>query len=390
MSGKYNVAGIKKDDCCGCFACFNICPQNAVKMDADAEGFWYPQIDELQCIQCGKCKRACPGIYPLQVNEDAAAFAGYSLSLEEHMSSSSGGFFSAVARKVLTENGIVFGAAFDENAEVRHIGINSFELLEKLKGTKYVQSRIGTSFTQIKRKLEEGKIVLFSGTPCQIAGLKTYLGREYETLLCIDLICHGVPSPKVLSRYLSEQYGKNNVCAVQFRDKTRGMQQVMINYLLRDERTISESYRESPYIKGFISNYYIRPSCYQCKFKGIERCSDITIGDFFSVKEFHPEIDDQYGVSAILVHTEKGKRWLSAVSDQFVLYEAKASEIAVWNECLLESVEYNPERDVFFKEWENSTVAETVLALEQKNRGKQRAKKTWKEQIVWRIKKWLV
>lgn len=148
-------------------------------------------------------------------------------------------------------------------------------------------------------------MILFSGTPCQIAGLKAFLNEDYDNLLCVDLICHGVPSPGVWKRYLKEQFGSNKVISMQFRNKTRGINDVTLDYTLTNGSVFREHYKESSYIQGFINNYYVRPSCFECKFKGIDRCSDITIGDFWSLKEFHPEMLNQYGVSSVIIHSKK-------------------------------------------------------------------------------------
>lgn len=393
MNNNKSVNIVKKEKCCGCHACYNACPKNAIDMIADEEGFLYPDVSSEKCINCGKCLSVCPSMASPHLNIGGKAYACYAKNHEEHLSSSSGGIFAVLARKFLKSDGFVFGASFNDRLEVEHLGIAEADDLYRLKGTKYVQSRIGTSYACVREELLKGSKVLFSGTPCQVAGLKSYLGKDDDNLLCIDLICHGVPSPAVWRRYLCEQFGENNVIAMQFRDKTKGISNVTLDYMLKNGGIIRESYMESPYIKGFTANFYTRPSCFHCDFKGVQRCSDITIGDFWSIKEFHPEISNQYGVSAVIVHTEKGKHWLETVVDQLILCNAKVQEISVWNECLLVPVKENPYRSVFFEKWKYTTVADTVLQLDkQKTNAENSVKLKGKlgDRIVRRIRKWLV
>ena len=392
MNDSRSVNKVKKENCCGCHACYNVCPKFAINMVADKEGFLYPSVSAEKCVNCGKCLNICPSVAQLPLNLGDKAYACYARNHEEHLSSSSGGFFSVLARKFLNEEGIIFGASFNEKMEVEHLGISKTEDLFKLKGTKYVQSRVGTSYKYVQEALLKGKKVLFSGTPCQVAGLKAFLGEEYDNLLSIDLICHGVPSPAVWKRYLSECFGEDNVNAMQFRNKREGISNVTLDYMLKSGEIVQESYNESLYIKGFIGNFYTRPSCFRCIFKGIERCSDITIGDFWSVKEFHSEMDDSYGVSGIIVHTAKGESWLETVEDQLILCDAQASEIAVWNECLLESVKENPYRQVFFEEWTQFTVEEMISELCRRKTSMEDGndkKRKFQDWITGRIRKWL-
>lgn len=393
MNNSRSVNKIKKENCCGCHACYNICPQLAINMIADKEGFLYPSVSVEKCINCGKCLNICPNVVHPSLNLGDKSYACYAKNYEEHLGSSSGGIFSVLARRFLDEEGVIFGAAFNEKMEVEHIGISKTEDLFKLKGTKYVQSRIGKSYAYVREALLKGKKVLFSGTPCQVAGLKAYLGEDYENLLSIDLICHGVPSPAVWKRYLNECFGEDNVSAMQFRNKRKGISKVTMDYTLKSGEVIHESYNESLYIKGFIGNFYTRPSCFRCNFKGIGRCSDITIGDFWSAREFHSEMNDSYGISGIIVHTEKGKRWLESVKNQLILCDAQASEIAVWNECLLESVKENQYRRMFFEGWTQLTVAETISELSKRKKSMEsnnKKKRKFQNWIAGTIKKWLV
>ena len=367
MNNIGNISILKKEKCCGCHSCYNICPKKAITMVKDSEGFLYPKVSENMCINCGKCIQSCPGIKIPDMNTFDKAYACYAKREEEHLSSSSGGFFAVLAREILKENAIVCGAAFDDSVKVKHIITDNISDLEKIKKTKYVQSTIGQTYSQIKGVLKTGRKVLFSGTPCQVAGLKLYLGQDYVNLICIDLICHGVPSPEVFARYILEKGGEHKVTAMAFRNKHPGTRSRTLDYWLDNGERISESYEESPYIKGFIQNLYVRPSCFQCKYKGIERCSDITIGDFWSIDEFHPGFSDDKGTSAIILHSEKGIQLFEKTKDQLAYVEVASHEIGVWNSCLYKSVDENSKRKDFFEKWNNKTITDTVLELQVSN-----------------------
>ena len=253
---------VEKEKCNGCHACYNACPVQAISMQFDAEGFLYPAIDASICIDCGKCDRVCSIQNPPAINPYEEAYACYAKNADEHRTSCSGGTFAVLARQVLRDGGIVAGAAFTPTQDVQHITIASEADLWKLKGTKYVQSTIGSCYVQVRNYLKCGKKVLFSGTPCQVAGLKAFLGEEYENLITIDLICHGVPSPGIWRRYLKEVADGEPIALTAFRNKTKGTTNVTLDYRTESGRLIQESYSDSPYIKGFIQNLFVRPSCF--------------------------------------------------------------------------------------------------------------------------------
>lgn len=374
-----------KNACTGCYSCYNICPVKAIKMNPDSEGFLYPEIESDNCIKCGYCRKVCPVLNKPVEKPEAQAFAAYAKDEAEHRSSSSGGVFAILARYVLGEGGVVCGAAFNAQMKVQHIMIETEDSLAKLKETKYVQSEIGEIYSVVKSVLLEERQVLFSGTPCQVAGLKAFLEREYPNLLCIDLICHGVPSPEVFSRYLME-VSDQPVVRMTFRNKTSGISKVMLDYESCDGTRIQERYDESPYIIGFIQNLYTRPSCFHCNFKGEKRTSDLTIGDFWGVQEFHPSFITDQGVSAVIIHSEKGLRVFNKVCSQLVVEAALTEEIKAWNLCLVQSVGYNPKREIFFRKWKKQTIRETVMELRTE---KKLEKLGVIRRIKGKIKKWL-
>lgn len=355
----------RKEDCSGCHACFNACPVKAIEMREDEEGFWYPVIIQEKCIGCNRCKNVCPASKNVEKASLEEVYGCYAKRCEEQMESSSGAVFSVLARRFIAEQGMVCGAVFDEKLAVEHVLIHSEKDLYRLKGTKYVQSRIKDVFNQIKKTLEDGKGVLFSGTPCQVAGLKCYLGKEYEKLLCIDIICHGVPSPEVWQRYLEEKANGKHITEVTFRNKEKGISNITIDYVFSDGAVVKENYKDSLYMKGFIQNLFLRPSCFTCKYKGDNRYSDITIGDFWSVKEFYPEFDNQKGVSAVIIHTEKGRAWFQKIQSDVHTTCATIDEAACWNECLLTSTKENLNRTVFFERWKEQKIMELIELLAQ-------------------------
>lgn len=358
-----NVAMIDKKDCTGCHSCFNKCSVKAIKMVDDYEGFLYPIIDENKCVKCGQCLDVCPIQNRPIVYKEKDAYAAYAKDNEEHASSSSGGIFAVLASYFLRNGGYVCGAAFDENVVLKHVLTNKADDLKRIKGTKYIQSEIGDVFSQIKDLLEKGVMVLFSGTPCQVGGLKNYLDNEYKNLLTVDLICHGVPSPMVFKRYLTETGGDNVVKEMSFRDKANGISDVYLNFVLSNGEMVKEKYSDSEYIKGFIQNLTVRSSCFHCRFKGLNRCSDITIGDYWGLNDYHPEMITEMGTSAVLVHSEQGRKYFELIKNDLEYVESKPESVSFWNTCLEKSVEYNPSREEFFKNLEEMTIKENVNKL---------------------------
>lgn len=363
MQSIENIRAINKQDCTGCHACYNKCPAQAIKMLPDSEGFLYPFIEEDKCVHCGLCLNSCPVWKKPDNYKEKIAYAAYAKEKKEHASSSSGGVFAVFARYFLSHGGYVCGAAFDEKLVLKHILTNSETDLMKIKGTKYIQSEIADTYAKVKDLLDKGKKVLFSGTPCQVGGLKAYLNNEYNNLLTIDLICHGVPSPEVFRKYLLEIGGENAVQRMSFRDKQQGISNVYLTYELSNGETIQEEYSSSEYIKGFIQNLIIRPSCFNCRFKGKDRCSDITIGDYWGLNDFHPEMVTKMGTSAVLVHSKQGRVFFEVVKNELIYTESKPESIAFWNTCLEKSVEYNPSREVFFANSEEMSVKDRIKKL---------------------------
>lgn len=306
--------------CTGCSACAAVCRQEAIHMEADAEGFLYPVIDPDRCTQCGQCSRVCPVEH---ADGTTAGIRAVCLALADDEAlcreSSSGGAFSLLALAVLAGGGVVFGSAMTADCYgAHHVGVETPAELGQLRGSKYVQSNPEDSFCRTKDALKQGKKVLYTGTPCQVAGLKSYLGNiNTENLLAVDVVCHGVPSPMVWRDYLQtlEAARRAKAVRVSFRDKTEGWQRYSLKCTFDDGSAYRKNVLEDLYLRGFVENLYLRPACHGCVFKGNHYAGDLTIGDFWGAKERYPELADAPGISLLIAHTEKGKRTLEALTD---------------------------------------------------------------------------
>lgn len=362
---------LDKTLCCGCSACVQRCPKHCITLQEDSEGFLYPQVEKEFCIDCGLCEKVCPEIHQRPEHKPIAVYAAKNKDEQVRLASSSGGVFSILAEEVIKQGGVVFGACFDKQWTVIHDYTESQEGLLAFRGSKYVQSRIGNSFRQVESFLKEGRQVLFSGTPCQIAGLKSYLRKDYDNLLAIDVICHGVPSPDVWRKYLNEEIAylcsrkkanshsvisdKDVVIAdISFRNKQFGWKEYSFSLTLstisspnkKCSFTTCVPYGENLFMKGFLADLYLRPSCYVCPAKSGRSGSDITLGDFWGIQEIMPELDDDKGVSVVLVNSEQGKNWLDKI--EVDLWNADYGQAIAHNPALVKSPLLPPRRKVFY------------------------------------------
>ena len=306
----------KREDCCGCGACLNICPKQAITMQEDEFGFIYPVIDEDRCIRCGQCKKVCAFQNIEETNSPIECYAAVSKNPEQAKRSASAGIFAATAIKVIEQGGIVYGAAFIESWKVHHISAETMDQLCALQGSKYAQSNTESIYQNVKIQLSTGSQVLFSGTPCQVAGLYGYLKRDYDNLLTIDIICHGVPSSRMFQDYinlLGEKYS-GKVENFIFRDKSIGWG--INGCAIIDGKKVKLWQSASSFLYYFTQGWVYRDSCYKCPYANENRPADITLGDYWGIEKQHPELlgkngwDESKGISCVIINTKKGKELL--------------------------------------------------------------------------------
>lgn len=344
----------EKINCSGCYSCVNSCTIKSISMYADEDGFLYPTIDKNKCINCKLCEKVCPIQSQMTYFNDSfdkLTYGAYSINDEILKNSSSGGIFHVLAIKILKSGGVVFGAAFDNNyRKVKHIFITSEDEIYKLRGSKYIQSEIGNNYIYVKNFLDKGVKVLFSGTPCQIAGLYAFLGKQHKNLYTVDLICHGVPSEKVWNKYLDyqEYISGSKVKHIDFRNKNNGWKEYSIFIQFSNGRVYKEMYYKDLYMKTFLSNISLRPSCTSCKFKGEKHVSDITLGDFWGVEKLYPKIFNNKGTSLVILNSENGKELFENISNSIVKLAVDYALATKENSALLYSVKTHPLRNRFF------------------------------------------
>ncbi len=313
----------KKADCSGCHACANICPKKCIAMKADEEGFLYPSVNLSECVKCGLCQKVCHHHNTFENHAHPEAYACYSTDESVRIKSSSGGIFTLLAKEILNHGGAVFGAAFDEDLTVKHICITQEQDLPKLQGSKYLQSSIGDTYSHVKEILQSGKTVFFTGTPCQIGGLKLYLGKQYENLYTADVICHGAPSPKVWKIYLEHLEAQHHTKVNKrkqpfFREKTLGWLGFSLHISFENGEEYCAPVWKDSYMGAFINDLTLRPSCYHCDFKSLDRNSDITMADFWGIDKLMPDMFDNKGTSLILLNSKKGKNLFKNVKESIV------------------------------------------------------------------------
>lgn len=313
--------------CTGCRACEKVCASKAISMTKNEEGFLYPQIHEEICVDCGKCRRVCPGIIGVEYRQPMKEYAAVHKEKEVLMESSSGGVFTALADMIFEQGGVVAGCIWDKEFYAKQVLVSDRKELSQCRGSKYVQSDTGDTFPQVKKMLQQGVVVLYTGTPCQIAGLKNYLGQDYENLLTADFICHGVPSPELFVQnilWLEKRKG-SRILEYRFRSKIGSYQLGLYYYYYHvgAEKAESGSAVLDPYYFSFLNAKTYRESCYQCYYAQEKRISDFTFGDYWSVEKFHPEIKSDRGASILLFNTEKSLTYQKRLEQYMVLFPSK-------------------------------------------------------------------
>lgn len=310
---------VNKRECCGCTACMNICPVGAIQMISDEEGFLYPEINKLKCINCNACVQVCTfknGC--IKRKQPVEIWAVQHKDKNVRIVSSSGGVFTSMYRSIIEHDGIVYGARFDSNFMVEHARATTERECEAFRGAKYVQSNMcpGGILKKVELDLKQGKIVLFSGTPCQVAGLKSYLKDDSpNNLITCDIICHGVPSPVIWKQYLDLIKKKSQIKNIHFRNKENGWHNSRLYINKMDGTFIAQSHAENPYSNLYFSHYILRESCTVCPYASFERVGDITIGDFWGIENSIPDLDDDLGTSIVMVNSDKGKKLLEDIWD---------------------------------------------------------------------------
>ena len=381
---------LKKEECSGCSACMNICPKDAITMQADDEGFLYPQISKRKCIDCRLCEKVCFYKTGYKVLTDhlgkPEVYAAKHKDLDVRMASQSGGMFTAISDYVLSQNGVVYGAGYGKNFTVCHKRAETKVARDEFRGSKYVQSDVGNMFKKVKEDLDNNKFVLFSGTPCQGAGLMKFLEKISNTdkLLIVDILCHGVPSPRIrgdYSAFLAKKY-KGEIQKVNFRDKQFGWHSHVDTVIIG-----GKGYSDIYYAKLFYGHYMLRCSCHNCKFTNLSRCSDITIGDCWGVENHMPQIDDNKGVSLLIVNTNKGEKILGKIKDNIETFEIPIDKI------LQPQLQYppivSPKRKIFWNDYRDrgfEYVLKKYAGYNLKARFKKKAKEYLKQ---FEIVKWL-
>lgn len=347
-----------KTDCCGCNACGDVCPKSAITFRTDREGFWYPEVDSGKCINCGLCEKVCPQVRVEELKKDKLAqpqcYAAEHKSLEVIFDSTSGGLFSALAEIMYRSGGYVGGAVFNEDFSVRHFISNDKQDLLKLRSSKYLQSNLEGFYTQVRDLVRAGESILVCGTPCQMAALRAFLGRDYDNLLIADFICRGINSPKVWQKYLQsfeERYGSPVVYA-KAKSKEYGWRNLTQKVILKDGRHLYETVSQSNFTKGFIrTGVYCRPSCYQCRFKGFPRIADITLADFWGIEKVNSSMEKDLGTSLVLLNTDKGAEYFEKIQNRIHAIQVPFESILAGNPAL--SRPLDPplvDRDQFFRD----------------------------------------
>lgn len=353
----------KKENCCGCGSCYQICPQNCIELQYDGEGFLYPSINYEKCLNCGLCENSCPVNKSSSYSECSSKvelYAAINKDEKIRMNSSSGGIFTLFAEWILDHGGLIFGAAFDDDWTVHHVAIESRNELFKLRSSKYMQSRTERTYSEVKQKLLENRLVLYTGTPCEIEGLKKYLKNDYENLYTQDIICHGSPSPKLWKKYVEyrERRANADLRELSFRHKKVGRSTYSVQFEFANNTKYEKLAAKDIYTQMFLQNLCLRPSCYNCSFKKINRVSDITLGDFWGCDEFCPELDDGKGCSIVIVHSEKGRKLFDAIKSKIKYEEIDELEAFTYNPSMTMSASMPKLRDEFMAQIDTISIDE--------------------------------
>lgn len=351
------MAELPLTKCSGCGACVQLCPKMAVSLCANDEGFLYPKIDGSLCVNCGLCEKNCPVNHVGNDDENFSEKKAFACIANDEVireESSSGGMFTVLAENIIEEGGIVFGAEFDEDFSVKFGWTDSVEGLGRFRGSKYLQARTENSFGECKKFLEGGRKVLFTGTPCQIAGLKAFLKKDYENLYTVDFICHGVPSAELWQKYVKyrEKKSASRTVKTAFRRKNDGWKLYSLSFTFANDSEYRQPFTKDKYLQIFLKDNALRESCYRCSFRGDNHKSDLTIADFWGIEAVCPEFFDDRGTSLLIVQNEKGKELFDSCTGMYRSRETDFFQAISFNPSYLKSPARKEKRNVFYKDFE--------------------------------------
>lgn len=358
----------ESEKCSGCSACAAACAKKAITMKPDAEGFLRPSVDAAKCVECGMCAKACPSLAQDPPRQPLGVYAARAKDFGLRKASSSGGVFTLLARETLAAGGVVFGAVWDRATQgVRHVAAESEEGLAAMRGSKYVQSDLGDTLTAARAALKAGRQVLFSGTPCQIAGLRRFLGRGYDNLLAVDTVCHAIPSPLAWRTYAADRRSEvgsaGDVEKAAFRVKNPSWWLTWQVLEFSDGKRYAKSLVEDLFRRGFLLDLFNRPSCHACSCRELRSGSDLTLADYWCVHQKFPELDDDRGVSLILVNTERGAEAWRKIGESLTVRESDFEHAVKTNPSIVKSFPPHENRSRFFSEVEANGFDSTVSAL---------------------------
>lgn len=349
-----NITENNKKDCCGCTACASACPKNCISMVCDSEGFKYPKIDSKLCVDCGICEKVCPVINS-EKNEELPekAYIVRNTNPEIVKNSTSGGAVTAFCEEILSKNGIIFGGAFDKDFEVKHMSAEKTEELKIFRSSKYVQSDLTDTFQRVKKSLDDGRYVMFTGTPCQVEGLLKYLKKPYEKLFTVDFVCRAVPSPLVWKKYKELKTKKYNseITYANFREKTYGYHSANLTLRFANGKKSIENTKTDYMLKSFFDGMCSRPSCNDCAFRKVKRVSDLTVFDCWDITRYVPDLaDDDKGYTAVIVQSEKGSQMLKDVNKKLIMYKADVDTL-IKNDGFMavQNPDVHPKRSQYFE-----------------------------------------
>ena len=343
-----------KAKCCGCSACEAICPRNCIELKADTEGFFYPNVNITDCINCRKCEQICPINNPYE--ELPFEQVGYIVQNKNEQilrESTSGGAFTSIAKYVIQNKGIVFGVALTDKLMAHHVWVDNVDALTIFRNSKYIQSYMGDTYNKVKSFLNQDRLVCFSGTPCQVEGLMHFLGKEYNNLITVDVVCRAVPSPMVFGKYLDFQRKRmgDEIKTVRFRDKFYGYKYSTLNIITdKNNKNYHQGVETDSWLRAFFSGICNRPSCYECQFKKRYRKSDFTIWDCFNVGRFSKELDNDKGATRLLIHTNKGNQIFQNIENTFQYIQIQPTKLIDGTAEMIKPVKYNNKRSDFMQD----------------------------------------